>query len=107
MKIYPLSFEESFIRPVLDNGVSKVVKFSFPKGKVLQKHKTTSDILVFVLQGKIRFAAHEKVELAAASMISLEKQVEHSIEALEDSVVVLVLTPSPEAHSVFKPQARR
>jgi len=103
MKVYPLSFEETFIQPVLDNGVSKVVKFSFPKGKVLQKHKTTSDILVFVLQGKIRFVAHEEVELAQASMISLDKQVEHAIEALEDSVVVLVLTPSPEAHSVFKP----
>jgi quercetin dioxygenase-like cupin family protein len=104
MKVYPLSFEESFIKPMLDNGVSKVVKFSFPKGKVLQKHKTTSDILVFVLQGKIRFVAHEEeVELAQARMISLDKQVEHAIEALEDSVVVLVLTPSPSAHSVFKP----
>ncbi|TRY26525.1 hypothetical protein FOI68_06525 [Brevibacillus sp. LEMMJ03] len=103
MKKYPLSFEETFIRPMLDNGVSKVVKFSFPKGKRLQKHKTSSDILLFVLQGTIRFTAHEEVELAAASMISLEKQVEHAIEALEDSVVVLVLTPSPEAHSMFSP----
>jgi quercetin dioxygenase-like cupin family protein len=56
-----------------------------------------------VLQGTIRFTAHEEVELAAASMISLEKQVEHAIEALEDSVVVLVLTPSPEAHLMFSP----
>ncbi|TBL76259.1 cupin domain-containing protein [Paenibacillus thalictri] len=103
MNPYKLSFEETFIQPVLDNGVSKVVKFSFPKGKVLQKHKTTSDILVFVLDGKIRFTAGEDVELQTADMISLAKQVEHSIEALEDSLVVLVLTPSPNAHSIFKP----
>lgn len=103
MNVYSLSFEESFIRPVLDNGVSKVVKFSFPNGKVLKKHKTTSDILVFVLQGKIRFAADEVVELTGTNMISLEKHVEHSIEALEDSLVILVLTPSPEAHTIFKP----
>jgi quercetin dioxygenase-like cupin family protein len=56
-----------------------------------------------LLQGKVRFTVHEEVELAAASMISLEKQVEHSIDALEDSLVVLELTPSPEAHSMFKP----
>lgn len=103
MKMFPLNAEESFVRPLMDNGVSKVVKFSFPKGKVLHKHKTTSDILVFVMQGRIRFVAREEVELTAASMISLEKEVEHSIEALEDSLVVLVLTPSPEAHSILKP----
>lgn len=102
MDIYSLSFEESFVRPLMDNGVSKVVKFSFPKGKVLQKHQTTSDILVFVLQGKIRFVAEEAVELTAPSMLSLEKQVEHAIEALEDSLVVLVLTPSPQAHTMLK-----
>ncbi|KIL41684.1 hypothetical protein SD70_06130 [Gordoniibacillus kamchatkensis] len=103
MNRYPLSFEESFIRPVLDNGVSKVVKFSFPKGKVLRKHKTTSDILVFVLQGKVRFSADEEVELEAINLLCLDKQVEHSIEALEDSLVVVVMTPSPEAHSLLKP----
>jgi len=103
MNVYPMSYEESFIRPLLDNGVSKVVKFSFPKGKVLKKHKTTSHILVFILKGKIRFVANEEMELAATQLLSLDKQVEHSIEALEDSLVVLVLTPSPEAHSMFNP----
>jgi hypothetical protein len=32
MKVYHLNFAESFIRPLLDNGVSKVVQFSFSKG---------------------------------------------------------------------------
>jgi len=100
MNIYSLSFEQHFVRPVLDNGVSKVVKFSFPKGKILPKHKTTSDILVFVLQGKIRFVADGEAVLAQNDMISLGKQIEHSIEALEDSLVVLVLTPSPESHPI-------
>ena len=103
MNIFPLTYEDSFVRPLLDKGVSKVVKFSFPKGKVLKKHQTSSDILVFVLHGKICFAAQEETEVSAVSMISLEKEVEHSIEALEDSLIVLVLTPSPEAHSLLKP----
>jgi quercetin dioxygenase-like cupin family protein len=38
-------------------------------------------------------------------MVSLEKNVEHSLKALEQSLVILVLTPSPTAHSIFKPQS--
>lgn len=104
MKVFSLAFTESFAKPLLDNGVSKVVQFSFPKGKVLEKHSTSSDILVFVLEGRIRFTAHEEVTLQGGEMISLEKNVEHSLEALEQSLVVLVLTPSPSAHSIFQPE---
>lgn len=103
MNLYSLAFSETFIQPVLDNGVSKVVQFSFPQGKVLEKHKTSSDILVFVLKGKIRFTAGEAVEIQAGQMLSLDKNIEHGIEALEESVVTLVLTPSPSAHTIFKP----
>jgi quercetin dioxygenase-like cupin family protein len=105
VKVYPLKFEEQFAKPILDNGVSKVVQFSFPPGKVLEKHKTSSDILVFVLQGRIQFSANEEVTLQAGDMVSLEKNVEHSLKALEQSLVILVLTPSPTAHSIFKPQS--
>lgn len=104
MKLHTLKFAESFVQPILDNGVSKVVQFSFEKGKVLEKHHTSSDILVFVLQGHIRFmAGEEEVQMSAGNMLTLEKNIEHSIEALEESLVVLVLTPSPTAHSIFKP----
>jgi quercetin dioxygenase-like cupin family protein len=107
VKVYPLKFEEQFVKPILDNSVSKVVQFSFPKGKVLQKHNTSSDILVFVLQGRIQFSTNEEVTLQAGDMVSLEKNVEHSLKALEQSLVILVLTPSPAAHSIFKPQSRQ
>lgn len=107
MKTYTLQFSEAFIQPILDNGVSKVVQFSFSKGKVLEKHITTSDILVFVMEGQIRFHAKEDVVLQAGNMLSLEKNIEHSITALEDSLVIVVLAPSPTAHSIFKPQAAK
>ncbi|RAP76548.1 hypothetical protein [Paenibacillus montanisoli] len=103
MKVQPLQFTESFIEPVMDNGVSKVVKFSFPKDKELQKHKTTSDILVFVLDGHIRFVAGEEFYLKAGDMINVEKEIEHSITALEKSIVLVVMTPSPSYHTILKP----
>ncbi len=103
MQVYSLAFNENFIRPVLDNQVSKVVQFSFSKGKVLEKHRTSSPILVQVLSGKVRFTAEEEVMLEPGRLVSLEPNVEHAVEALEDSVVVLILTPSPSAHTILKP----
>jgi quercetin dioxygenase-like cupin family protein len=106
MNVYHLTFADKFVTPVLDNGVSKVVQFSFEKGKVLDKHNTSSDILVTVLSGQIRFkAGSEEVLLQAGDLVSLEKEVEHSLEAIEKSVVQVTLTPSPSAHSIFKPIA--
>lgn len=104
MQTYSLHFTESFSRPVLDNGYSKVVQFSFVKGKELQKHVTSSDILVLVLEGHIRFRAEEEVELKTGEMVALEKEIEHSIVALENSVVLVMMTPSPSFHSIFKPE---
>jgi hemerythrin-like domain-containing protein/quercetin dioxygenase-like cupin family protein len=105
VNVYSLNFAEKFVQPVLDNGVSKVVHFSFHAGKVLEKHKTSSDILVFVLRGRITFRADRAVDLKAGDMVSVEKHVEHSIEAHEESVVAVVMTPSPSMHTILKPEA--
>jgi quercetin dioxygenase-like cupin family protein len=103
MEHYSLAFQENFIRPVLDNKVSKVVQFSFPKGKVLQKHKTSSAILVQVLSGKVKFEAGEERILEPLQMVSLPPNVEHSVVALEESVMLLTLTPSPSMHTILRP----
>lgn len=103
MNVYSLNFNTNFATPIMDNKVSKVVQFSFPKGKVLKKHKTSSSILVLVIMGKVRFIAEEEVLLETGQLVSLEPNVEHSVEAIEDSVMLLTLTPSPSSHTLFKP----
>lgn len=95
MQLVQLSFSDHFVQPILDNQVSKVVQFSFPKGKVLQKHKTSSHILLLLVCGQVRFTAEEEVLFQANQIISLEPNVEHSVEALEDSILLLIQTPSP------------
>jgi quercetin dioxygenase-like cupin family protein/hemerythrin-like domain-containing protein len=98
MKTHRFAQVASFMIPVLDNGVAKVVHLSFPAGKILDRHKAPSAILVFVMQGKMVFRTDsESVTLQSGDMVSLEKNVEHVLEALEDSVAALVLTPSPNA----------
>lgn len=104
MQVFTLDFKDSFVQPIMDNKVSKVVQFSFPKGKVLEKHKTSSRILVQVISGEVKFKTAEKeVLLQAGQILSLEANVEHAVEALEESVMLLTLTPSPAAHTIFRP----
>ncbi|MEB3104000.1 hypothetical protein [Ferviditalea candida] len=43
MQINSMTFNESFILPILDNKVSKAVQFSFPEGKVLEKHNNLTE----------------------------------------------------------------
>lgn len=96
MHVYPLQFQQQFVIPLLNNGVSKVVQFNFPKGKILPGHKSSSDILVQVISGQVRFqAGQEEALLSAGQLLSLEPNIEHSVEALEDSVMLLIMTPSP------------
>lgn len=98
MQKHSFALQESFFMPVLDNGHSKVVHLSFPKGKVLDRHVAPSDILIFVISGKIEFQYGEHtVLLQQGDMVSLEKKIEHALTALEESVVALVITPSPAA----------
>lgn len=104
MNVYSLNFSDRFVTPIMDNKVAKVVQFSFPKGKVLKEHKTSSAILVSVVSGKVRFKAGEEVLLEEGQLLSLEGDVEHSVEALEDSVMLVTLTPSPSSHTIFKPK---
>lgn len=105
MHTYSLAFKEQFAHTILDNQVSRVVQFSFPKGKILDTHKTSSAILVQVITGQVKFKAEGMREswLQPGELLSLEPHVEHAVEALEDSVVLLVLTPSPSSHTLFKP----
>jgi quercetin dioxygenase-like cupin family protein len=97
MNTYPLVFREHFSQLIMDNKASKVVQFSFPKGKILDRHKTSSHILVLVVSGQARFNADEEILLQTGHLVSLEPNVEHSVEALEDSIMLLILTPSPSA----------
>jgi quercetin dioxygenase-like cupin family protein len=68
---------------------------------VLKEHRTSSQILVQVLRGQITFAAREaRMRARAGTLLQLEADIPHSIEALTNAVVLLTLTPSPARHSL-------
>jgi quercetin dioxygenase-like cupin family protein len=75
-------------------GQCKFVQLSLDPGQGLTNHHTPLALAVIVLTGTIRFTTGEQDEvLHTADMLVLDPRVEHAVEALERSIVLLVLVP--------------
>ncbi len=86
-------FEKLHIEALNENASNKEIRICMPKGAILDKHKAPGAISVQVLEGKIIFEAeNEKIEMPKGALISLEAQVSHRLDALENSVIRLSLS---------------
>jgi quercetin dioxygenase-like cupin family protein len=62
------------------------------KGAKLQEHHTKAPITVHLLEGRINFVASDKPHpLTAGMLLALDRAIAHSIEALEDSALILTV----------------
>ncbi len=85
-------FEKLHIEALSENSLTKEIRICMPKGAIMDKHKAPGSISVQVLEGKIIFEAeNEKIEMLKGALISLEAQVLHRLDALENSVIRLSL----------------
>ncbi len=86
-------FEKFHIEALSENSSNKEIRICMPKGAIMDKHKAPGAISVQVLEGKIIFEAeNEKIEMHKGALISLEAQVLHRLDALENSVIRLSLS---------------
>ena len=93
--------ERPYVQILSDINSARVVLFAFRKGQELKKHHTSSQLLVQVLRGKVLFStASNSVEMQAGTLVQLETNVEHSVIAQTDAVMLLTMTPSPTYHSM-------
>jgi quercetin dioxygenase-like cupin family protein len=84
-----------------DTGDACTVLFAFKAGQHLEEHRASSQILVQVLRGRITFTAEgTTVPAHVGTLLQLEAGVPHSLEALTNAVVLLILTPSPARHGL-------
>jgi quercetin dioxygenase-like cupin family protein len=76
---------------VKGDGIN-VALMMLKKGAKLQQHHTRAPITVNVIEGRINFIAKGKTQLATQGMIvALDRAIEHSIEALDESALVLTV----------------
>ncbi len=62
------------------------------KGAKMQAHHTRAPITVHVIDGRINFVASGKTQLVNSGMIvALDRGIEHSIDAVEESALVLTV----------------
>lgn len=86
-------FEKLHIEALNENSLTKEIRICMPKGAVIDKHKAPGAISVQVLEGKIIFEIeNKKIEMPKGALISLEAQVSHRLDALENSVIRLSLS---------------
>jgi quercetin dioxygenase-like cupin family protein len=75
---------------LVKDGPLNVLLMTLKKGAELSEHRTRGPITVHVISGAIRFdVKNQQIALGAGYMLSLERDVAHSLTALEDSSVLL------------------
>jgi len=93
--------ERPYVQILSDIETARVVLFAFRAEQQLKKHHTSSQLLVQVLRGKIMFSTtSSSVQMKAGMLVQLEANVEHSVVAQTDAVMLLTMTPSPTYHSM-------
>jgi quercetin dioxygenase-like cupin family protein len=76
---------------VKGDGIN-VALLMLKKGAKLQQHHTRAPITVNVIEGRINFIAKGKTQIVTAGMIvALDRAIEHSVEAVEESALVLTV----------------
>lgn len=95
------STEGPGVTVLADTGAARSVLFAFRAGQQLKEHRTSSQIMVQVLRGRVLFtAADQSTDLKAGTLLHVEANVPHSIMARTNAIVLVVLTPSPSYHSL-------
>jgi len=78
----------------------EVLRLVLPKGKEIPPHKAPGEITVQCIEGRVVFTCHGKSpELLPGDLMYLNASEPHSLDAREDSVllVTLLLTPPTPA----------
>ena len=92
--------EGPFVQVLSDIGAARVVLFAFRAGQQLKAHRTSSQILVQALRGRITFTtAGDSVKMQAGMILQVEANVPHSVLAQTDAVMLLTMLPSPTQHA--------
>lgn len=73
------------------DGTFKAVSIAIPAGQQLADHTAPSPALLFMLEGRARFATGgEQIDLTPGNVVHIPPGVAHRIDAVSDSHFVLV-----------------
>jgi quercetin dioxygenase-like cupin family protein len=89
------------VQVLSDTGAARLVLFAFKAGQQLKEHRSSSQILVQVLRGRVTFRAGEQtIKLQAGMVLQVEANIPHTVLAQTNAVMLLTMTPSPAQHTL-------
>jgi quercetin dioxygenase-like cupin family protein len=75
---------------LVKNAPLSILLMILKEGVRLSEHRTKGPITVQVVSGSIRFNAVAERIVSAGEMIALDRNIAHSLEALEESAIIIV-----------------
>lgn len=88
----PVTEAATTSRSLVDNEHVRVVAFTFDTGEQLTEHTASMPVVVQLVSGSMRFeVAGESHQLAPGDCVYLAAREPHSLEALEPSLMSLVM----------------
>jgi quercetin dioxygenase-like cupin family protein len=92
----PIPNHATTSRAVIDNTVTRVVMFAFDAGEQLTEHTAAPPVVVQLIRGRLRFeVADGSHELDPGDVVYLAPGEPHALEAIEPSLLSLVLIKNP------------
>ncbi len=97
MQKFSLDFKDRSVQSLYTLGDNRFVQASFMPGQGFTKNVTKQMLSVVVLTGRIKFTAgNETIELLPSELVIVEPATEHSIEAVEQSTLLLTMIARSE-----------
>jgi quercetin dioxygenase-like cupin family protein len=71
----------------------RIVLLALKKGGRVEKHKADARISIHTLSGHVKLQLPEEtVDLPAGHLLALDRTIEHDLEALEESAILLTIS---------------
>lgn len=96
------------VHGVADSGHARVMLVCLRAGQVLKDHRSSSQVIAHFLRGRGTFVADGTThEASAGTILFLEPDHFHRIEAIEECVILVAMTPHPGREGYPRDQVDR
>lgn len=104
-----IEFDESRFRPrvLINDPGYRMVLLTMRAGQAVPEHATTGRVMVYVIRGHVNFYEDETLcDLRQGGVVSLAAGAKHRVEALDDSVLLVLATDVFNSANVRKNNSR-
>ena len=90
------------VKPMIEGNEMALLEVQLPAGSATPLHVHSHESLIYVVTGKVRTTVDEEAfVLGPGDVCRHPRNVPHSVEALQDSLLIEVKAPSPDIGHVF------